>query len=689
MTRRLAALLCLTTTATVSLCFAWQEGYRNQKTGDGGRAVDAEKRADAPIAIPLPEVCGIPLRSPRITWETLSDVQGGLKQKNFNVVQRATDIFAWQQFIALNWPAREGARGAPDRAKKFTAPGPRVWETWKETTEVYLPCGARPPDWNSPGPLPEACKGHTRARVLFRKLKIDDLVDSRVQAAAADGTLPPTLTDQRGNLVLYEIRMNRVLFDYVRDNQYYDAKRQAAAKSIQIPDGAMLVKAAWRQVAAEEETRFHTIEACIADSKDLARAKYRVRKMGLVGWHLMCKTPSAPSWIWSTFEQVDNVVGKRPSFYNPHCPDGLTNKQTPAGIPNQVVRVTPIPSADPDCTSPKQSVDNVRQLDEAVRHGLEPSVFHNYELVGAQWPIRKASSAPTPPTVFEVLPGLLANTTMETYVQGTSSCMGCHAMARSANAASFVSADFSFTLNDALPVQTDPQLISPPVRPVSAWDRKEWNSVLRGYDLATRSYELLPDFVGAKLHCSSCHLNAGGNPTAAWWVGMTKKYNYPATQALQDRINRCFQHSMNGKPLCSTRAKKCSCGDDPNMNALITYMQWLDEQAKALGLTPPKTPLPPLPTLKGDPGRGRMIFGQKCAVCHGANGEGRYASDTYFRPALWGAHSFNQQAGFDSSTSLAPFVRWNMPFGSGGLLTDLEAWDVATFIDKQERPKGP
>jgi cytochrome c len=35
---------------------------------------------------------------------------------------------------------------------------------------------------------------------------------------------------------------------------------------------------------------------------------------------------------------------------------------------------------------------------------------------------------------------------------------------------------------------------------------------------------------------------------------------------------------------------------------------------------------------------------------------------------------------------LAKFIKANMPLGSGGLLTDQEAWDVATFIDGQCRP---
>ena len=55
-----------------------------------------------------------------------------------------------------------------------------------------------------------ACPGTTKR--LSWTQKIGDVVDSAVQAAAA-GTLPATLTDQRGRLVRYEIRMNKMMFD--------------------------------------------------------------------------------------------------------------------------------------------------------------------------------------------------------------------------------------------------------------------------------------------------------------------------------------------------------------------------------------------------------------------------------------------------------------------------------------------
>ena len=120
-------------------------------------------------------------------------------------------------------------------------------------------------------------------------------------------------------------------------------------------------------------------------------------------------------------------------------------------------------------------------------------------------------------------------------------------------------------------------------------------------------------------------------------------------------------------------------------------MQWLDAQAMHMRLcNTVKHGYPPISTLTGDSNAGRQVFIQKCAVCHGLDGQGRYESNTYFRPALWGPHSFNQAAGmFTTPSFLAAFVRWNMPLMAGGELTDQEAWDVEAFIHSKARPVSP
>jgi cytochrome c len=618
---------------------------------------------------------------------------------NFNTLQRDADIFSWQEFFALNWPARTGRRGEPDVNKKITDPGPRVWETWKEEYEVYLPDGARPNPWNDAEPIPTSC-GSGVAKVFFRTQKIDDVVDATLQAAAATASPSPTLTDQKGKLVRYEIRLNKVLFDYVVENRLYDANVQKLATSVNFPDGAILIKAAWRAVSSAEEKLFHSVTACVCDkNKEGKLVNCRKQRMGLVGFHITQKTPSAPQWIWSTFEQVNNVPGIAAtgalSFNNPACLNCPLNQQTPRGTPNQIARAITIPSREPNCAYGTQAVDNVRLLNSDVRQALAGygSVFQYYELVNTQWPVPQATSTPQPETVFTVRPLALGNTTMESFVQPTSTCMGCHSTARTVNANSFVSSDFSFTLNNAQPLQTTCKIIPPPAKAQTAWDRQHWADIMRGYALATHTYEMLPAFVPqAKLHCASCHLSAGGNSDAAWWADLNVEY--PTKPLLQARINHCFTNSLNGKALCTPAGNgvKGNCDTDASMNAFLTYIKWLEEQSKSLHLcnTVPNGYPPISTTLTGNATAGHSVFIQKCAVCHRLDGQGRYENNTYFRPALWGPHSFNQAAGmFTTAADLAQFLRWNMPLMAGGELSDQEAWDVEAYIHSKPRPLTP
>lgn len=658
-----------------------------------------------PQTIPLEGKSCAALRSPDIGCHPWPDVEGALRQENLNTVQRAADLFSWQNFLALNWPLGE-ERGVPSSSKTFAADGPRVWESWKEAFEIYRPKGAKPAPWNAAEPIPKACEG--AHKLLLRTAKVDDVVDEVLQALPADGTLPVTLKDQQGRLLRYEIRLNRVLFDAITDPavKLYNGESQIRASQVDFPVGSRLIKAAWRPVTDSSAPFFQTADACVCDKTDSGEPDdCRVEKMGLAGLHIMTKTASAPQWIWSTFEQVDNVGSIHPPVQplnDPDCPPDVCppNRQTPGNEPNQVERVTPIPDADPNCSQPGQARDNVAELNREVQQSLAKldSVFRYYQLVGTQWP--KPVSGQTS-TTFNAIPALLANATMETFAQDTSSCMGCHSMARTLRPDRFVSADFSFTLNNAQPrptgsycenveasVSCSDTILPAPNKPANKWEKDHWPQILHGRQVATRTYELIkaPE-VRASLHCSSCHLNGGGNPDAAWWVGMWKDYEYPATTKLQQRINRCFQHSLNGQPICSTENGAKDCEENPAMNGLIAYMKWLTNAFYRR--TPQGEPARRYPSKLhggGDYQRGEQIYRQKCSFCHNTDGQGRYQSDTYFRPALWGEHSFNACAGMAETDKLASFVRWNMPYTSGGLLTDGEARDVAAFITAQCRP---
>lgn len=532
-----------------------------------------------------------------------TDIAGGLNNPDTATVQHAADQFAWQEFLAIT----------------------PQWEHWKTPEEVFLPDGAQPPDWDSPRP-----KEHE--------------LSANLQAVQADGTLPPILTDKNGHVVRYEERMNRVAFDYIRSHRLYDSRIQAQTDSVTFPNGSLLVKASWRELEPGEESRFLTRECVVYDVKNGKPGRKRKRRMGLIGLHVVQKTPSAPQWIWATFEHIDNVGGS-----TEHA-----NRQTRAGVPSHFTRVIPIPTA-------LQALN--RQQQQALRE--QGSVLQNYELIGTQWP--------TPDS--QTLPAYLANTTMETFVQ-ESSCMGCHTMARTAPQGRFVSSDYTFLLSRAEPKLPNPRILPPPTKPKTAWDTQNWRAIQRGHALSERTYELLPEFVGNKLHCGSCHLDSGRNPDSSWWVGMMTKYQYPGTEKFYERINQCMQRSMNGKSIPT---------DGEAMDAFIAYFRWLDEQYTG---APRPTGMPVVEKREGNALRGETLFAQRCAFCHGKDGQGRYESNTYFRPALWGPHSFNNLAGLGAKPEkMAGFLKYNMPFGSGGALSLQEAWDLTAYLVKQPRPQ--
>lgn len=60
------------------------------------------------------------------------DVPGGAPQASLATAAR----FAWNEFIALNWPATQTQRDEADVQRPFGAAGPVVWETFRQNNEI-------------------------------------------------------------------------------------------------------------------------------------------------------------------------------------------------------------------------------------------------------------------------------------------------------------------------------------------------------------------------------------------------------------------------------------------------------------------------------------------------------------------------------------------------------------------------
>ena len=171
--------------------------------------------------------------------------------------------------------------------------------------------------------------------------------------------------------------------------------------------------------------------------------------------------------------------------------------------------------------------------------------------------------------------------------------------------------------------------------------------------------------------------------SAAPWVGIYSVFpeyrsRSGAVNSLQERINDCFIRSLNGKPLPP---------GSPEMQAVVAYMAWLSKgvptgvDVEGRGFRRIQSDHVP------DPARGKIVFAEKCATCHGAEGQGVQGADgAYAFPALWGERSFNLGAGMARLGNASAFVKWNMPLGQGGSLSDADALDVAAFFTRQPRP---
>lgn len=217
--------------------------------------------------------------------------------------------------------------------------------------------------------------------------------------------------------------------------------------------------------------------------------------------------------------------------------------------------------------------------------------------------------------------------------------------------------------------------------------------LVRGMRLNAETRDLLPDNVGDDLNCTSCHLNAGTVADGSPYVGITAffpSYQLRAGKVItmEDRINGCFRRSMNGKPL----AKE---GDD--MKAMIAYFDWMKGETKPEDKVPGRGIGKVDTSLTPDPVRGKDIYAEQCAACHGENGEGlNDAAGRVVYPPLWGDRSYNIGAGMARTFKAAAFVKQNMPIaahgkfplGQGGL-SDQDAVDVAEYFSHMPRPDFP
>jgi thiosulfate dehydrogenase len=195
-------------------------------------------------------------------------------------------------------------------------------------------------------------------------------------------------------------------------------------------------------------------------------------------------------------------------------------------------------------------------------------------------------------------------------------------------------------------------------------------------------------YSGARLACGSCHLRTGTAPGTLTLMQTEEHYPRFSGRAggmtdIEDRINECMTRSMNGRPLPM---------DSPEMIAMAAYLRSLGGDWEAMGASQKRAVEPPpfrTPDRRADLAGGERVFRTRCSICHGADGLGLLATGDprrgYLFPPLWGPDSFNDGAGMHRVLTAARFIKARMPLGKPNLSDD-EAFDVAAYINSQERP---
>lgn len=218
-------------------------------------------------------------------------------------------------------------------------------------------------------------------------------------------------------------------------------------------------------------------------------------------------------------------------------------------------------------------------------------------------------------------------------------------------------------------------------------DSKYGEMVTLGRNIFVNTQTYARRYVGNGLNCANCHLQEGRKPYAApIWAAypMYPQFRNKTRSMIsyQEQIQECFRYSLNG--IAPTL-------DSPEMKALVAYSHWLSTGApynlELPGRGYARLSKPRDPTSVN----GEELYHERCALCHGADGQGKKFKNRrgYMFPPLWGPDAANRASTMSSAKGCAQFVRANMPLGKGWTLSDIESWDVCTFIWLQDRPWDP
>lgn len=407
--------------------------------------------------------------------------------------QIGADCLAWQEFIYLNWQADPNNPGNPNLKappSSFGTPGDTsdtVWQSYLDAFTVFNPPSNARITWDARRPAilslsrisklggtsiqisntEEASGGwltDQRGGLTYYQIMMNQDEYQFITNNVFNGSDLTTYAGQRA-CASQAGTQGRGGFNLPAGGAIGNTDTDCTGQTVTYGQniGAIEIKAAWVALPADGSLNYR-YKTAIAQLTD-PYGNITQATVGLVGLHIIHKFPGAAQFVWATFEQIDNSPddnnngaatwpmlpanpNQKPSpgytFFNPGC----TPSEDPVyGCqrnlqPTQPCLAPPTPGCQP-YTAPMEvtritPVELVANSVTGYVWALLPSasVFNYYRLVDVQWP---QSPSPVPPQSVTPNSGgdiqppdtvrIMANTSLETFVQKSASCMDCHQQA--------------------------------------------------------------------------------------------------------------------------------------------------------------------------------------------------------------------------------------------------------------------
>lgn len=183
---------------------------------------------------------------------------------------------------------------------------------------------------------------------------------------------------------------------------------------------------------------------------------------------------------------------------------------------------------------------------------------------------------------------------------------------------------------------------------------------------------------GARLYTENCAVCHGADGQGR--VGATLAKDWPSIRP-DLTIRATIANGIANSPMLPWSNAKGGPLSETQIDSLVAYILTWGNNGPFVPLPtldyPPRAVVTAPPNVEGDPNNGGILFDQNCAVCHGADGEGRVGTTlakswASIRPDLSIKNTI--AAGIENS----PMPAWSQ--ANGGPLTDAEVNDLVSFI---------